>query len=163
LGDANSRGRQPAYPTNPLQGQQAQIASTSLPSSRLRPAISAKALEPTLLPRPGMSPASASLASLSPAGPAAQGRRSEEATRRRPASAPPTGQVLATSRVRAKSSPRAWSRGKTLFLSPFVRGQDAISRHALPSVIRHATAAPTADGPSAKCSTANASGCLAAP
>ena len=162
LGSCPSRGRQPAYSKNTPQGQHTQTASTSLPSSRLRPEVPAEALEPTLLPRPGMPPPPASLASSPSAGRATQGGRSEKATRCRPTSAPPAGQVFAASRSKAKTSGRAWSRGKTLFLSPSVPDLDAIGRRVLRSVIRHATAAPTAGGRCIKCLTANASGCLAA-
>lgn len=129
----------------------------------MRPAISAKALESTLLSGCGVPPPSSAVASSSPTGSAPQSRGSEEATRRSGTSAPSASQVGIGRQAEEKSSARAWSRGKTLFLPPCAPGPGATSPRARRPVIRHTTAVQAADGPCSRCWTGNVSGVPAAP
>jgi hypothetical protein len=85
----------------------------------VRSEVPAKALQPALLPRPGMHTSRSSLASRTAPGKTASSSGSESPTRGGPTGAPRAGQGRVANRPQPGRYPRAWSRGRTFF-SPHV-------------------------------------------
>lgn len=160
-GSSRSRGTLPSYAKEFFAS--ATAAVPGVPAQGLWTQVPATALEPALLPGPGMPAAAPPLAGGAAAGPTASGRGRPSRARRRGTCAPSACPRFVASGRQAEGCGGAWSRSNFFLPSPCARGRGAMNRPRSWAATRRVTVVLTVARRFSGCGSANASGFGAAP